>query len=211
MIVGFDLDMTLIDSRAGIAATYRALTARTGVHVDADAAVARLGPPLRDELARWFPASQVDGAVETYRALYPAHAYRGSRPMPGAAQAVAAVRRHGGRVVVVTSKLGRFAEAHLNHVGIVVDEVLGDRFGPGKEKALISHGVGIYVGDHVADVRAAVAAGARGVGVATGPCSRDELARAGADVVLADLHGFPDWLDGGEIAATHADGSHGPG
>jgi phosphoglycolate phosphatase len=34
MIVGFDLDMTLIDSRAGIAAAYRALTARTGVHVE---------------------------------------------------------------------------------------------------------------------------------------------------------------------------------
>ena len=34
--VGFDLDMTLIDSRPGIAATYRALTAKTGVHVDAD-------------------------------------------------------------------------------------------------------------------------------------------------------------------------------
>ena len=51
--VGFDLDMTLIDSRPGIRAAYRALTAKTGVWVDADLAVTRLGPPLRTELAEW--------------------------------------------------------------------------------------------------------------------------------------------------------------
>ena len=33
--VGFDLDMTLIDSRPGIAATYQELSARTGVAIDA--------------------------------------------------------------------------------------------------------------------------------------------------------------------------------
>ena len=38
-VVGFDLDMTLIDSRPGIAATYRALSEETGVPVDIDAAV----------------------------------------------------------------------------------------------------------------------------------------------------------------------------
>ncbi|MCZ9344745.1 HAD family hydrolase, partial [Streptomyces sp. TRM76130] len=44
--VGFDLDMTLIDSRPGIHACYVELSARTGTHVDADLAVTRLGPPL---------------------------------------------------------------------------------------------------------------------------------------------------------------------
>lgn len=62
--VGFDLDMTLIDSRPGIAATYRALSARTGVHVDADLVVSRLGPPLRSELRQWFPPADVEGAVD---------------------------------------------------------------------------------------------------------------------------------------------------
>jgi phosphoglycolate phosphatase-like HAD superfamily hydrolase len=49
--VGFDLDMTLIDSRPGIREAYLALTAETGVFVDADLAVSRLGPPLRTELS----------------------------------------------------------------------------------------------------------------------------------------------------------------
>jgi phosphoglycolate phosphatase len=196
LVVGFDLDMTLIDSRPGIAATYRALTAQTGVPVDADAAVTRLGPPLRVELANWFPAGQIEEAVVAYRALYPAYAIDSSPLLPGACPAVAAVRGHGGRVVVVTSKLGRLARLHLDHVGLAVDDVLGDRFAEGKASALYEHGVGIYVGDHVADVAAARAAGAVAIGVTTGPCAGAELSSAGADEVLADLTAFPEWLDG---------------
>jgi phosphoglycolate phosphatase len=195
LTVGFDLDMTLVDARAGIRATYRALSAQTGVHIDAEAAIARLGPPLTVELGHWFPPAQVEAAVRAYRALYGGLANQDSRLLPGAAAAVAAVRRHGGRVVVVTSKLGRFARAHLDHLGLAVDEVAGDRFGDGKVAALTDYRAGVYVGDHVADVRAGRAAGATTVGVATGPCSRAELAAAGADTVLADLTGFPDWLD----------------
>jgi len=48
-----------------------------------------------------------------------------------------------------------------------------------------------YVGDHVADVAAARAAGVFAVGVTTGPCSIAELVEAGADAVLSDLRGFP--------------------
>ena len=93
--VGFDLDMTLIDSRPGIAAAFRALTERTGVFVDGDLAVTRLGPPLRTELAEWFPAADVEQAVTTYRSLYPDYAIAPAVPMPGAIEALAAVRELG--------------------------------------------------------------------------------------------------------------------
>jgi phosphoglycolate phosphatase len=124
--VGFDLDMTLVDTRPGIAAAFRALSAQTGVAVDADAAVARLGPPLRHEIRRWFPPSDVEAAVEAYRALYPAYAIAPSMPLPGARAAFDAVRARGGRVVVVTAKLGRLARLHLEHLDLVADEVIGD-------------------------------------------------------------------------------------
>jgi phosphoglycolate phosphatase len=48
-----------------------------------------------------------------------------------------------------------------------------------------------YVGDHVADMVAARAAGIPGIGVATGPCSADELRAAGAAYVLKDLVALP--------------------
>ncbi|MEU5779663.1 HAD family hydrolase [Micromonospora lupini] len=196
LTVGFDLDMTLVDSRPGIAAAYRALTARTGVPVDADLAVSRLGPPLRTEIAHWFPPEQVESAVRVYRELYPAYAITPTLPLPGAREAIDAVRARGGRVLVVTSKIGRLARLHLEHLGLPVDELAGDLFAEQKATALREHGATHYVGDHVADMVAAAAAGVPGIAVATGPCSSDELREAGAKVVLDDLTGFPAALDG---------------
>ncbi|MEU1685330.1 HAD family hydrolase [Micromonospora sp. NPDC005707] len=195
LMVGFDLDMTLVDSRPGIAAAFRALTARTGVPVDAELAVSRLGPPLRTEIAHWFPPERVEEAVVAYRELYPAYAITPALPMPGAEAAIAAVHARGGRVMVVTAKMGRLAKLHLDHLGLAVDELAGDLFAEQKATALRDHGATLYVGDHVADMAAAQAAGIPGVGVATGPCTRDELSAAGAHVVLDDLAGFPAALD----------------
>jgi phosphoglycolate phosphatase len=192
--VGFDLDMTLIDSRPGIAATYRALTAQTGVYVDADLAVSRLGPPLRTELRNWFPEADLEETVTAYRKLYAEHAIAPTRPMPGAAEALDAVRELGLRVVVVTSKLGRLAELHLAHLGMAADELAGDLFAEGKAAALSEHGVRWYVGDHVGDMIAAHTAGVPGIGVATGPCAAGELRAAGADHVLDDLTALPGLL-----------------
>lgn len=196
--VGFDLDMTLIDSRPGIRAAYQELTARTGVFVDADLAVSRLGPPLRTELRHWFPEDEVEAAVTTYRGLYPEFAIAPSLPTPGAAEALDAVRAAGLRVVVVTSKLGRLAGLHLDHLGLRADELAGDLFAEGKASALVEHGVRWYVGDHVADMVAARTAGVPGVGVTTGPCSESELRAAGASYILSDLTVFPTLLS--EIA-----------
>jgi uncharacterized protein len=192
LTVGFDLDMTLVDSRPGIAATYRELSARTGVYVDADLAVSRLGPPLAHEIAEWFPPERVADAVARYRALYPSYAIGPSALLPGAVESLAAVRAEGGRIVVVTSKIEPLARLHLEHLGLVVDAVVGDAWADGKAAALREYRADVYVGDHVADVRAGAAVTM--VAVATGACTAAELADAGADVVLASLTRFPDWL-----------------
>jgi phosphoglycolate phosphatase len=192
--VGFDLDMTLIDSRPGIAATYRALSAEAGVPVDIDLAVGRLGPPLEQELAHWFPADEVAGAVVRYRSLYPRHAIEPTRLLPGAAEAVEAVRGEGGRVIVITAKRADLARLHLAHLGLAVDGVEGLAWAQGKARALRAAGAAGYVGDHVADMAAAVSAQVPGIGVTTGPCRAGELAAAGASEVLSSLTLFANCL-----------------
>ncbi len=212
LVVGFDLDLTLVDSRPGIAATYRALSAETGVHIDADAAVSRLGPPLEQELARWFPEASVPPMADRFRALYPEHAVAASAVLPGVRESLSAVRARSGRVIVITGKYAPNARLHLNHFGLVVDEVVGSAWAEAKTVALLDHAVDVYVGDHPADMRAAVAGGALAVGVVTGNSAADELAEAGADVVMADLREFPDWLrslpgrHAGSRLGTSADG-----
>jgi phosphoglycolate phosphatase len=195
LTVGFDLDMTLIDSRPGIRAAYRALSAETGVPIDADLAVTRLGPPLEQELAHWFPADRIQEMGDRYREIYPEYAIGPTPAMPGAREAIQAVRAAGGRTVVVTAKHEPNAKLHLAHLGIEPDAVIGWLWAEAKAEALREHGARVYVGDHVGDVRGARAAGALAVCVPTGPCGADELRAAGADVVLADLTAFPAWWD----------------
>ncbi|MBF6328941.1 HAD family hydrolase [Nocardia transvalensis] len=186
--------MTLIDSRPGIRACYAALSARTGTYIDCDLTITRLGPPLEQELAHWFPADQISAMADLYREMYPTHAITGTVMMPGAREAVEAVQAAGGRAVVVTAKYQPNAELHLTHLGIAADAVIGDLWAERKARALREHGAAVYVGDHVGDVLGARTAEAYSVAVTTGPCDSDELQAAGADVVLADLTEFPAWL-----------------
>ncbi|MFJ9646894.1 HAD family hydrolase [Streptomyces sp. NPDC004244] len=194
LTVGFDLDMTLIDSRPGIRAAYQALSAETGTFIDADEAVTRLGPPLEQELAHWFPESRIEAMADRYRELYPAYAIEPTTAMPGAREAVAAVQALGGRAIVVTAKHEPNARLHLDHLGIRADAVIGWLWAEAKAEALRAYGAQVYVGDHVGDVRGARTAGALSVAVPTGPCPEPQLREAGADVVLPDLTTLPDWL-----------------
>jgi phosphoglycolate phosphatase len=195
LVVGFDLDLTLVDSRPGIADTYRALSDETGVYIDADAAVTRLGPPLAVEMARWFPPEQVEAACDHYRRLYPSTAIDTSPRMPGALPAVETVRSRGGSPVVITGKYEPSARLHLSHLALDVDAVAGNAWADGKVAAMLEYGVTIYVGDHPGDMLSAVRAGARAVGVLTGHHTAAELIEAGADAVLESLIDFPAFLD----------------
>ncbi|MFJ9611280.1 HAD family hydrolase [Kitasatospora sp. NPDC101176] len=194
LTVGFDLDMTLLDTRPGIHATYLALSAETGTPIDADLVVTRLGPPLLDEIRNWYPEEEVERAAARYRELYRDHAFAPTVALPGAHAAVEAVRSHGGRVAVITGKYEPNARLHLEHAGLHADALVGDLWAETKGDALREHGASVYVGDHLGDIRGARHADAVAVGVATGPYGADELRAAGADVVLADLTGFPAWL-----------------
>ena len=195
LVVGFDLDMTLIDTRPGFAATLRALTEETGVPVDVDLLCARLGPPLDHMLAPYYPAEQLGALVDRFRVLYPDHAVAATPALAGAHEALAAVRRHGGRTVVVTGKFTPNAALHVAALRFEIDHLRGEVWGVGKAAALQEHGASIYVGDHVHDVEGARAAGALSVSVLTGGSTEAELRDAGTDVVLRDLADFPAWLD----------------
>lgn len=194
--VGFDLDLTLADTRAGIGAVYAALAAETGVPIDTDLVVRRIGPPLEVELAYWFPAADVPAMAARYRAIYADIAVPATVLMPGAAAALDAVRRGGGRVVVVSGKNQADTERTVRFLGLEVDVVVGGLFGTDKGAALREHAAGAYIGDHTGDVDAARAASAVAVAVATGAYDSAALSAYGADVVLPDLLAFPEWLGG---------------
>jgi phosphoglycolate phosphatase-like HAD superfamily hydrolase len=195
LVVGFDLDMTLIDTAPGFGAVLRVLGDELGVAFPVEELTGALGPPLELMLAPYLPPEDVPAAGDRFRALYPEHAVASVPLLPGAALAVDAVRRHAGRVLVVTGKYAPNAQLHLDHLSLEVDLLEGWVWGVGKADVLRREAATMYVGDHVHDVEGARAAGVLSVSVLTGGSTRDELLAAGTDVVLDSLEDFPSWLD----------------
>lgn len=191
---GFDLDMTLIDSRPGIRAVYEQLVVESGAAIDVDQVVSRLGPPVEWELAHWVPEADVLRWADRYRELYPGIAIDRVEVLPGAHDAIAAARERG-RTILITAKNTPSAQLHVDRLGLGIDEVFGRAWREGKADVLRSEGATVYVGDHVHDMEAAVSSAARGVGVTTGPCTAAELAAAGADHVIGSLTELAGWFD----------------
>ena len=214
LVVGFDLDMTLVDSADGIAATVRRTLAEIGRDVTPDQVWAYNGVPMEDTMRGLVPGSDEVALTARYRELYPSVGVPLTRLLPGARAAVDAVHGLGGRVIVVSTKVEPAVRLVVAQVGLVVDGVSGGLFAQAKAGALRAAGAAVFVGDHPGDVAAALAAGATAVGVATGPHSADDLRAAGADVVLPDLTGFGDWLRGyrnspAPVTSARADASRG--
>lgn len=191
--VGFDLDMTLVDSAAAIVDAVRFTCARFGVDADESSVRAGLGLPLDQVFPEWIEGVQYGQALAIYRQRYLDVGIGLTTALPGAAAALEAVRASGGRVLVISAKHATHVSASLSAVSLSADHVVGERFGTAKAEALTLFGASVYVGDHPGDVAGALAAGAVAVGVPTGPTSAFDLRAAGADVVLTTLAEFPAW------------------
>jgi phosphoglycolate phosphatase len=193
--VGFDLDMTLIDSRPAILASFAELARDTATAIDLDHVDRRLGIKLEDELAFWFPPGERAAAAQIYRKHYVRLAEL-TTALPGAPEALAAVRAAGERVIIITAKHAISVEPSLRAAGLAADELFTFVHGPEKAAVLRGLDAAAYVGDTPPDMVAAVQAGTRAVGVATGSFAAADLADAGAEVVLGSLEQFPGWYAG---------------
>jgi phosphoglycolate phosphatase len=191
--VGFDLDLTLINSRPAIMAAWQAVGDELGVSIDLAEVDRRMGIKLEDEVAYWFPETSHTDAAASYRRHYVRLAPTMTFPLPGAAAALGAVRAAGERAVVVTAKHPVSVQPSLAATGLEPDEVIAHVHGPEKAAALARLGAAVYVGDTPADMAAGRAGGATPVGVPTGSFGPRELVAAGAQLVLDSLAEFPAW------------------
>ena len=127
------------------------------------------------------------------------------RALPGAAAAIAALAAAGARQSVLTGNIRPLATAKLAAAGLGehldldvgaygdVHEVRAELVPVARQAARAAYGADfggqstVLIGDTPLDVAAALATGARAVGVATGSFSAADLVAAGAHIVLPDL------------------------
>src|SRR5665811_845436 len=127
LTVGFDLDLTLVDSHERIISAYIRALRDLGVEVSSDDLVPHLGIPLTHTAAAVAPAVDADALVLRYRHYYDEPDAPRTRPMPGAADALRCVRSAGGRTVVVSAKFTPAVHNALAEAGLtdLVDGVYG--------------------------------------------------------------------------------------
>lgn len=196
LTVGFDLDLTLVDSHERIINAYIRALGDLGVEVSSQDLAPHLGMPLVHTAAAIGAAVDADALVLRYRHHYDEPNAPRTLPMTGAVEALRCVRALGGRTIVVSAKYTPAVHTALAEAGLtdLVDVVYGELFAQDKASALIAEGASIYVGDHPGDMAAARTAGAYAVGVTTGANDAEALLAGGADLAFANLDTFVAWL-----------------
>lgn len=179
--IGFDLDLTLIDSRKRILTAAQRSFSDLG-HVVADGLLLpHMGVPIDDVAREVVPGIDAAEFLRRYRGHYDTDVTTPVPVLPGADELLAAIRAAGGQSVVVSAKQQAAADRAVADAGLAVAAVVGDHFGAAKGEALERFdNVRAYVGDHVEDASAARVAGCLFIGVTTGEFDAASLRDAGA-------------------------------
>ena len=200
----FDLDGTLIDSLADLAAAGNHAMTAVGRPTHPVHAYRRLAGQGLEQLVRDALGPDHQGlfreAIAAQRAYYQAHALDQTRPFDGVPELLQHLKSAGWKLAVLSNKpheaTVRTVAALLPEVGF--DAVIGHRppvpVKPDPASALalaVELGVApsavAYVGDTAADMQTAVSAGFRAIGVTWGFREADELWDTGAQRVVDDV------------------------
>jgi phosphoglycolate phosphatase len=216
----FDFDFTLGDSSAGIFECVRFACEGCGCAAPGDEAVRPLiGLSLPEVHARLLNGA---GGERGRRAFVEAFHRRADEVMeartvmlPGAVEAVRALRERGVRTGVVTTKFRRRIEeiaakrsiADLFDVIVGLEDVPAPKPDPSglrvaMDRLRVARDEVVYVGDHEVDALAAAAAGVRFLGVPTGTTGAERFRSMGC-ICIASLAELP------ELWCGHAPGAAG--
>ena len=200
----FDLDGTLLDTIADLAAATNHALQKNGFPMhDVETLRTFVGNGIGKLLERALPeegrtADNVERLRSDFVPYYDGHNADLSQPYPGVAELLSRLQQKGMMLAVASNKYQeatvKLVKQYFPMINFV--EILGQREGINVKpdptivfdilkKANVSPEETLYVGDSGVDMRTAVAAGVRSVGVTWGFRSREELIEMGADY-LAD-------------------------
>jgi len=204
----FDFDGTLADSYAAIAASVNHVRHYHDLPPLSVAEVKRhvgRGPDYL--LQHTVGSADVAADVVRYRAHHPSVMFAHTQLLPGAAEALAAVRHTGRRAAVCSNKPRLFTCRLLEHLQIAayIDVVIGPEDAalpkPAPEMLLLAMtrlgapaDQTLYIGDMTVDIQTARGAGVQVWVVPTGSDTLEVLQQAHPDRVLSDLRELVAWL-----------------
>ena len=201
-LVILDFDGTLGDTRANIVLTMSQTLARKGYPVASEEEIAStIGLPLEEgfrQLIPGIPEDEVISCALTYRDIFEANRkLLVPKLFPGVAETLASLASEGYVLTVASSRSSRSLKGFLSDMDIdgYISYVLGadnvSKAKPNPEpvlKTLSDLGFApedtIVVGDMPVDIIMGKGAGAKTCGVTYGNSCREDLAAAGADMII---------------------------
>jgi 2-phosphoglycolate phosphatase len=207
--VVFDLDGTLIDSRADIAAACNHVLTWAGRSpLPVETVSGFVGDGARSLLSRAFDmpadATEIEPLFVEWQRYYLAHPVDHTRFMPGAERVIAALDARAIGLALVTNKARPVVLAILDALGLAARfrGVYAGGDGPLKPSAVpivaMAEALGLtpgelwVIGDGAQDIEAAHAAGARSIAIAAGFHSDARLRAAQPAQLYASLAAFAD-------------------
>jgi len=197
----FDLDGTLIDSKAGILSAAIFALDKMGVPATQIVNLERMiGPPLKYSLKEFFSLSDefADKAVEYYREYYRDKSLFDCEVYEGIAQLLEMLKNDGYILAIATSKPTVYAKKILEHTGLAkyFDAIEGaslDDSHSNKSQIItrVCEVLNIYnpsqaimIGDRSYDIKGASSIDMESIGVLYGYGSLEEFQEAGASYVV---------------------------
>jgi len=209
-LVLFDLDGTLIDSQAGIFASLHHAFAQIGAALPSPEVLRSwIGPPFHQTFpsALGNDAARVESAIAHYREHYVETGWAGHTVYDGIAEVIEMLHARGAQLGVVTTKVLPQARKIIEHLpfgrhfirvygpdGKTAHSAKAEMIAQALSDFAIAPEYAAMIGDRHFDIDGARANGVRGIGVAWGFGSIDELRDAGAHAVAHAPHELPTLL-----------------
>ena len=210
----FDLDGTLIDSRADICRSLNRALARMGLAAIPEASISSyvgegvkvlVHRAMRESTKTEPSLAAIESMAGIYLREYEAHMFDSTSLMPGVRETLDAL--DWGIFVVITNKIERFSRALIEQLGVGshFQLVLGGDSLPQRKpepepllhamaQFSVSSSESVMIGDSRFDVRAGKAAGALTCGVAGGFGPREDLEQEGCDIIVDTLADLPKYF-----------------
>lgn len=198
----FDLDGTLLDTLQDLANAMNHTLAANGLPQHDLAAYRRkVGNGMRKLAERSVPdaadTATVDRVLDAFMAYYRLHATDCTAPYAGIREMLAAVKRTGVKMYVISNKSEPEAIEIVGSIfgkdmfDAVYGTVAGRPTKPAPDSCFLAlaqagceQGEAVFVGDSEVDVQTAIAAGLYGIGVTWGFREEAELIAASADIIV---------------------------
>ena len=195
----FDLDGTITDSGPGIMNAIRYAVKKRGLpDVPEEVLRSFIGPPLKEQFRSVFGLSDEEGTimVATYREYYGEKGIFENRVYDGVPEVFQKLQEAGVRILMATSKPEKYAKQIAEHFGFAkYFDFIGGACMDGRrtdkhdvieyviDSCKVCRENTVMIGDRRHDMIGASKAGIRSIGALYGSGSRDELEKAGADMI----------------------------